>query len=147
MIRLLPYLAALLLIGCGQPEQAAAPSNDTAQAAPAPKAPVPALKGEWRVAAITGAPVTGTPMTMTIAGGSAKLTVGCIRRTSTFTQDRNTVDFAFPSTTAGDCARLPSAQEDLMFVALGDANVAIFDQDGREVTLSGTGGTVTLERR
>ena len=148
MIRFLPFAASLLLVGCGQPgEVAAPPSNETGEAVPAPpaKAAVPSLDGNWRVVSITGTPISGPAMTAAIGGGRAQLSADCLRRAWTYTQDRNTV--AFVSSSVADCDRMPSAEEDLAFVALGDANVAIFGKDGGDVTLSGTGGTLSLERR
>ena len=150
MTRIVPLAALLLLAGCDQQGRVAAPpSNEMARPAPesAAKAAVPSLKGEWRITAITGAPTTGTVMAVTIGDGRASLSAGCLRRAATYSQDRNTVDFAAFSATGGDCGRLPSGEEDLTFGALQDANLAIFDNDDREVMLSGPGGTLTLERR
>ena len=148
MTRILPLASFLLLTGCGQ-EQAAAPSNDTAQAAPEPaaKAAVPSLEGEWRVAAITGAPTTGTAITASLGSGRASISAGCLRRAWTYTQDRNLVAFTGAPGSGSNCGRSPSAEEETAFGAVGDANLAIFAKDGREATLSGTGGTLTLERR
>lgn len=149
MTRNLFIAALLLLAGCGQQDQPAAPvSNDAAQAAPAPaaKPPVPSLKGDWRVTAITGAPTAGS-MTAVIGDGRVSVSAGCLRRAWTYTQDRNSVDFAASPATSSDCGRLPSADEDVAFGAIEDANLAIFGKDGGDVTLSGPGGTLTLERR
>ena len=148
MTRILPLASLLLLAGCGQ-EQAAAPSNDTAQAAPEPaaKAAVPSLEGEWRVAAITGAPTKGTAITASLGSGRASISAGCLRRAWTYTQDRNLVAFTGAPGSSSNCGRSPSAEEETAFGAVGDANLAIFAKEGREATLSGTGGTLTLERR
>ena len=148
MTRILPLASFLLLAGCGQ-EQSAAPSNDTAQAAPEPaaKAPVPSLEGEWRVAAITGAPTTGTAMTASLGSGRASISAGCLRRGWIYKQDRNLVAFTGAPGGSSNCGRSPSAEEETAFSAVGDANLAIFAKDGSEATLSGTGGTLTLERR
>ncbi len=149
MIRILPVVASLLLAACSQQEQAAPPSNKTAEVAPEPaaKAPVPSLQGAWRITAITGAPTTGSTITVTLGEGRANLSADCLRRTGTYSQDRNTVDFAPFTPGGGDCGRMPSGQEEMTFSAFQDANLAIFDQDGSEVSLSGTSGTLTLERR
>jgi hypothetical protein len=148
MTRFLPIAASLLLVGCGgQGEVAAPPSNDAAEAAPATaaKVAVPLLEGNWRVMSITGTPTTGSALTATIGNGRAELSAGCLRRAWTYTQDRNTVDFVEFS--VADCDRMPSSEEDMAFVALGDANLAIFGKGGRDVTLSGSGGTLSLQRR
>ena len=147
MIRILPLAGFLLLAGCGQPDQAAPAANDMAQIAPAPQAAVPSLAGEWRITGVTGTPTSGEAMTIVFADGRASVTAGCLRRAASYTQDRNAVDFAAFSPSGGDCSRLPSAQEDLTFVALDDANLAIFGEDGSQTSLSGSGGTLALERR
>lgn len=149
MPRIAPLILLALVAGCNQQQPAAPPANDTASAsaAPAAKPPVPSLKGNWRVTAIGGQPVTGTAMAAVIGNGSASISAGCLRRGWTYTQDRNLVAFTGAPGSSSNCGRSPSAEEETAFGALGDANLAIFAKDGREATLSGTGGTLTLERR
>ena len=148
MTRTLPCALFILVAACGQQDRpAAAPTNDVAAApaTPVAKAAVPSLNGDWRVTAIAGQPVAG--MTAAFADGRASLSAGCLRRGWTFKQDRNLVAFAGAPGSSSNCGRSPSAEEETAFSAVGDANLAIFAKDGREATLSGTGGTLTLERR
>lgn len=148
MTRILPIAVLLLAVGCGQQDQPPPPgANDAAgqSATPAARAPVPSLKGQWRIATVSGKPVTG--LAVSVSDGQANLSAGCLRRSWTYEQDRNTVAFSPSPGGSSDCGRSPSLQEDVAFGALGDANLAIFDKEGREVTLSGFGGTLVLERR
>ena len=146
MTRIVPLVLLALIAGCNQQQPAAPPANDAA-AAPAAKPAVPSLNGNWRVTAIGGQPVAGTAMAAAIGDGRASVSAGCLRRGWTYTQDRNFVAFAGAPGNSSNCGRSPSAEEETAFGALGDANLAIFAKDGREATLSGTGGTLTLERR
>ena len=146
MTRVVPLVLFALIAGCNQQQPAAPPANDVA-AAPAAKPAVPSLKGNWRVTAIGGQPVAGTAMAAAIGDGGASVSAGCLRRGWTYTQDRNLVAFTGSPGGSSNCGRSPSAEEETAFGALGDANLAIFAKDGREATLSGTGGTLTLERR
>ena len=149
MTRIVPLVLFALVAGCNQPQPAAPQANDAvaAPAAPAAKPAVPSLKGEWRVTAIAGQPVAGTAMAAAIGDGSASVSAGYLRRGWTYTQDRNLVAFTGAPGGSSNCGRSPSAEEEAAFGAVGDANLAIFAKDGREATLSGTGGTLTLERR
>ena len=140
MFRLLP-LTILFLAACGQQEKPAAPVEEKAEA-PAAKLPVPSLKGEWNVASISGKP--GASLSASFANGTASLSAGCLKRDFTFKQDRNLV--AFKAAGGSNCGGSSAAAE-TAFGALADANLVIFAKDGREATLSGPGGTLTLERR
>lgn len=141
MTRLLP-LAIILLAACNQQEQPAAPVKDMAEA-PAAKLPVPSLKGEWRVTSISGRP--GASLSASFGEGTASLSAGCLKRAFTYTQDRNTV--SVKGAPGGSNCGGSSAAAETAFGALADANLLIFDKDGREATLSGPGGTLALERR
>ena len=149
MTRIVPLVFLALIAGCNQQQPAAPPANDAAAvpAAPTAKPAVPSLKGNWRVTAIAGQPVAGTAMAAAIGDGRASVSAGCLRRSWTYTQDRNLVAFAGAPGNSSNCGRSPNGEEETAFGALGDANLAIFAKDGREATLSGTGGTLTLERR
>ena len=146
MTRVVPLVLVALIAGCNQQQPAAPPANDVATA-PAAKPAVPLLKGNWRVTAIGGQPVAGTAMAAAIGDSDASISAGCLRRSWTYTQDRNLVAFTGAPGGSSNCGHSPSAEEETAFGALGDANLAIFAKDGREATLSGTGGTLTLERR
>ena len=149
MTRVVPLVLLALIASCNQQQPAAPPANDAAAvpAAPAAMPAVPSLKGNWRVTAIGGQPVAGTAMAAAIGDSDASISAGCLRRGWTYTQDRNLVAFTGSPGGSSNCGRSPSAEEETAFGALGDANLAIFAKDGREATLSGTGGTLTLERR
>ena len=142
MTRILPIAALLLVVGCGQSDPQPAPAEQTAAApaAPAAKKVVPSLAGRWRVA-------EPAPLDLTIGGGKATLSSGCLRRGYTFSQDRNRVTFTSSPGGSDNCGRTPSAAEEAAFAALADANLAVFSPDGGEATLSGLGGILTLERR
>ena len=146
MTRVVPLVLFALIAGCNQQQPAAPPANDVA-AAPAAKPAVPSLNGNWRVTAIGGQPVAGAAMAAAIGDGSASMSAGCLRRGWTYTQERNLVAFIGSPGGSSNCGRSPTVEEETAFGALGDANLAIFAKDGREATLSGTGGTLTLERR
>lgn len=143
MNRIAPLLALTLLAACDRQEAPAAPVPTTAVApAPAPlvKAAIPSLKGQWRVTA----PAT---LDLTVGEGQATLSSGCLRRGFTFRQDRSQVAFASAPAGSSNCGRSPSAAEESAFAALAEANLAMFAKDDREVTLSGYGGILKLERR
>ena len=46
-----------------------------------------------------------------------------------------------------EISRMSRSQEETAFAALEDVNIAIFSRKGKRADLSGTGGTLTLERR
>ena len=141
-------VAALSAAGCNQKQEPAAPAPNAVAEAPAPqvaKAPPPSLEGTWKVASLDGK--AGSGLTLTFKDGSATMAAGCLRRGFTFKQDRNQVVFGSDPSASANCGSPPSAAQETAFAALADANTAIFDKDGKTVTLSGYGGTLTLERR
>jgi len=143
MNRTLLLIALLLVTACDRQEAPNAPAPTVAKApAPAPvvKAAVPSLKGQWRV-------TTPTALDLTVGEGQATLSSGCLRRGFTFRQDRNQVAFTSSPAGSANCGRSPSVAEETAFAALADANLAVFGKDGRDVTLSGFGGMLSLERR
>ena len=149
MIRIAPIAALLIAAACSQQENPAPPqANETAEPAKAPTA-VPSLEGSWAVTRIGGVPdATALGMTAAISKGSATLSTGCLRRAWTYTQDRNIVAFTVSPGGSSNCGgSSPSAGAETAYAALTEANIAIFSKDGKEASLSGTGGALTLERR
>ena len=142
MNRILPLLALLLLSACDSQEAPAPAPTAAKPPAPAPvvKAAVPSLKGQWRLTA-------PAPLDLSIGANQATLSSGCLRRGFTFRQDRNKVAFASAPAGSSNCGRTPSVAEETTFAALADENLAVFSKDGRDVSLSGVGGILTLERR
>lgn len=151
MNRILPFAALLILAACDTPQRPAQPANDVAaignlikEARPE----VPGLDGNWHVTMIGGTDSKTMGMIAALGDGQAKLSTTCFRRAWSYTQQNNTVDFtASPSGSSNCGGQAPGAQEESAYAALDDANLVIFGKDGREATLSGTGGTLTLERR
>ncbi|MBA3667094.1 MAG: hypothetical protein H0W65_05170 [Sphingomonas sp.] len=149
MFRTVLIAALLFAAGCSQQDKSGdAVSNEVAiePSSHATRAAVPSVEGSWRVTMITGESAGGR-LTAAIGGGKASLSSGCLRRAWTYTQSRNLVGFTASPGQSTNCGRTPSAAEETAFGALGDANTAIFGKDGNDVTLSGPGGTLTLERR
>ena len=138
--------AALLVAACNQQDQAAPAPNKVAEAPPpVAKAPVPSLDGAWKVASASND--SGTGLTLTLGKGKATMAAGCLRRGFTYKQDRNQVSFASDPAGSSNCGSSPTAGQEAAFAVLTDANLAVFGKDGRDVTLTGYGGALTLERR
>ena len=148
MPRFLSIAALLLAAGCGQ-QSNSAPSNDAkgepvAEAAPA----TPALDGQWQVTKVDGRPLDpGSAMIATIADGKVRVAAGCSRRAWSFTQKRNIVSFAADPGGSANCQSPPTSDQETAFLAIDRTTMAIFDQEGREASLSGDGGNITLARR
>jgi hypothetical protein len=142
MIRTFALVALLLTANCSQQDRPAPPANDVAAAPAAPKAKaeVPLLKGSWTVAG-------GNGLTATFADNRLVLAEGCLRRAWTYTQNRNSVAFTSAPGGSSNCGTMPSRALESAFGPISDANIAVFSADGREVTLSGLGGTHQLARR
>jgi len=147
--RFLPIAALLLVAGCGRQDNEPAPqANEAVAAEPEAKAEVPSLEGEWRVKGIGGVPnAAAIGMTASFDKGRATLATGCLRRAWTYTQKRNVVAFTASPSGSSNCGSAPSAGEETAYAALSESNIAIFAKDGAEASLSGTGGTLSLERR
>ncbi len=140
-------IAALLpLAACGQ-QDAPPPANEIAAAPESKPAETPKLDGAWRVAAIDGKPVEGAGMAASFAAGQASLSAGCVRRAFTYTQKRNVVSFAANPVGSANCeGQGASAEQATASDALQQASIVIFNKDGSEANLSGTGGNLTLRR-
>jgi hypothetical protein len=106
------------------------------------------LEGAWAVAAIDGAPISsGSAMTASFGSGAATISSGCLRRGWTYTQKRNVVSFTNNPGSSANCGGGPSGEQESAYIALEKASIVIFGKDGKEASLSGTGGNLTLQRR
>ena len=140
-----PTFAVLLLVaGCTQQKEAGT-SNEQAPARPAEAPAVPELAGNWQVTKVDGSPIAPA-MAAAFEGGRVRITAGCTRRAWTFTQKRNIVSFAADPGGSANCETPPGSKQEAAFHALDRATIAIFDKQGREASLSGNGGNVTLVR-
>lgn len=142
---ILPIALLLGAAACGQ--EATPPAVNTAdEPAAAKPAEVPLLDGSWRVTGVGGVPDAGSRgMTASFGGGTVTLATGCLRRAWTYTQTKNVVAFtSSPSGSANCGGQAPGVADETAYAALGAANMAVFMKDGKQASLSGTGGTVTL---
>jgi hypothetical protein len=148
MTRISPIIALLLLAACDR-QDSAPPSNEAAAETPASavKAEVPSIQGDWRIVRIGPQDAAGLGMAAAFASGNASISTGCLRRAWTYTQDRNLVAFTSSPGGSSNCGRTPNATEETAYAVLDDANIVIFSKDGKEASLSGTGGTLSMERR
>jgi len=159
MSRFLMIPALLLVAACDQQTTSnTASANDDGTAndmaatgtAPAGEAAstTPLLDGEWQLTKVDGRPLeAGSLSTVTFGDGKANLVTGCTRRAWTFTQKRNIVSFAANPGSSSNCERAPTIKEETAFQAFTRAKMVIFDKEGREASLSGDGGNVTLAKR
>jgi heat shock protein HslJ len=148
MPRFLSIAALLLAASCTQQTDPSAQANneataDTAATTAAPE--VPLLEGEWQLTKLDGRPVEG--MSASFGGGKARISAGCNHRAWSFSQRKNIVSFAADPSGSSNCAASPNSDQEAAFHALDRATIAIFDKQGREASLSGNGGNVTLVRR
>ena len=145
----LALAASVSLAACQQQEAARPPANESASAANEQviEATGALLEGQWSVAALDGRPI-GAAMSASFAGGAASLVAGCVRRAFTYTQKRNQVSFQPDPGGSSNCeGQGASAQHATASDALQQASIVIFNKDGSEASLSGTGGNLTLRRR
>ncbi|MCL6741521.1 META domain-containing protein [Sphingomonas sp. RB56-2] len=150
MSRFMTICALLLVAACGRQEnESPAASNEVGQTPRAEPAPAtPMLEGAWRLAKIDGTPVEGgSSAVATFENGRLRVAAGCNGRGWTFTQKRNIVSFAGLAGASSNCGSLPTVDQERAFHAIDRATIALFDQEGREATLSGDGGNITLSRR
>ena len=146
MNRLMTIAAILCLSGCSPAAEQPAANTAEAPVAEAQPAEVPALTGEWDVTALGGQPLQQVfPMTASFADGRMTVRSECKTFVWSYTQDRNIV--GFKPVSAGGCARNQTTNENEIERAMKGANIALFTGEGREVQLSGNGGTATLTRR
>jgi len=142
-------VAALLLAACSGPadqQQPAANNAAAAEAVETAQAPVPSLEGEWAVEQANGKALDQIwPMTATATKDRFTLISECRKMAWTFKQDRNFVQF---TPTAGvECGRVRSPAELLADSTVKLAQTVIFEDGGRRVQISGSGGTLSLKRR
>ena len=150
MFRALSAALLLFAAGCDRQEAAAPAANEVAnEASAAAPVAVPSLEGSWAVTRVGGvADAAALGMTAAISRNSVTLSTGCLRRAWTYTQKRNVVAFTASPGGSSNCGGgAPGAGAETAYAALTEANIAIFSKDGKEASLSGTGGTLTLERR
>lgn len=141
-------ISTLMLAACNQQDETPGPVQNEQAEAVAPAAEVPSLEGGWEVTMAEGRDASAMGMTASFAGGSATLSTGCFRRGWRYTQKRNAVAFTTSPSGSSNCGgSRPGAAEEGAFAALAESNIAIFAKEGKEATLSGTAGTLTLERR
>lgn len=149
MNRALTIAALTLAAACSRQDPAPAAANESAGAAEAPAADkqVPLLQGQWQVAALDGRPVgSASAMTATFNAGKVIVSSGCLRRAWTYTQTKNVVAFTADPGGSSNCGGGTSSDQETAYAALTQANIAIFNKDGSEASLSGTGGNLTLRR-
>ena len=143
----LTTIAVFCVAGCSPvAEQPAANQAEQPAAVAEKPAEVPSLAGEWSVTAIGGLPLKQVfPMTASFSDGKMNVRSECMTFAWSYTQKRNIV--AFKPVSAGRCGRNQTTNENEMERAMKGASIALFTSDGREVQLSGNGGTATLTRR
>jgi hypothetical protein len=145
-MRRLTMIAVLGLAACSPAEDRPAANEAEEPAAVEKPAEVPSLAGEWSVTALSGQPLKQVfPMTASIAEGRMTVRSECVTFVWSYTQERNIV--AFKPVSVGHCGRNQTTNENEIERAMKGANIALFSPDGREVQLSGNGGTATLTRR
>src|SRR4030095_9429568 len=151
MRRVLTICVLLLVAGCSQQKASSEAADEAANSMEAPPAEVavPSLEGQWEISATNGRPVAGSSaMAAAFNAGKVRVSSGCLRRAWTYTQKRNAVSFtANPGESANCGGGVPSADQEAAYVAMDLATMVIFNKDGREASLSGNGGGITLERR
>ena len=141
----LSMLAVLCVAGCSPTADEPA-ANQVEKPAETKPAEPPSLTGEWDVTALGGQALQQVfPMRASFAGGQMTVRSECVTFVWNYTQDRNVV--AFKPISSRGCGRNQTTNENEIERAMKGANIALFAQDGREVQLSGNGGTATLTRR
>ena len=141
-----PTIVALLLVaGCTQQREAGTSNEQATATPPVEAAAVPELAGKWQVTKVDGRPIAPA-IAAAFEGGRVRITAGCTRRAWTFTQKRNIVSFAANPGGSANCEVPPTVKQEEAFQALDRATIAIFAKEGREASLSGDGGNVTLVR-
>ncbi|HXH53812.1 MAG TPA: hypothetical protein VNH53_10370 [Sphingomicrobium sp.] len=142
-------LLLIALAGCDSPpsDQPANQANSTTeQAATAPQEAVPPLAGQWTVTEINGIrPAQVWPMAVDVTDELFTLTSECRRFAWGIRQEGHLVTF---TRRAGrDCPRVRSPSEEVVEKPIDMANIAMFSDEGRDVLLSGPGGTLKMRRR
>jgi hypothetical protein len=138
--------ALLSLAGCSPAANEPVANQAEAPTAEAKQGQVPSLAGDWDVTALGSQPLQQVfPMRASFADGRLTVRSECVTFIWSYTQDRNIV--ACKPVSTGKCGRNQTTNENEMERAMNGANIALFVNDGREVQLSGNGGTATLTRR
>lgn len=144
-------IAALLCVGaCSQQGSAPPAANETASTTSIPAADeaVPELEGQWSIGALDGKPIgAASAMTASFQAGKVSVSSGCLRRAWTYTQKKNIVSFISDPSGSANCGGPPSGDQETAYAALEKASIVIFAKEGREASLSGAGGNLTLVRR
>ena len=142
----LSMLAVLCVAGCSPTAEEPIANQVDKPATETKAAEVASLTGEWDVTALGGQPLQQVfPMRASFAGGQMTVRSECVTFVWSYTQDRNIV--AFKPVSSRGCGRNQTTNENEIERAMKGANIALFAQDGREVQLSGNGGTATMTRR
>ena len=142
----LSMLAVLCVAGCSPTADEPAANQVETPATETKAAEVASLTGEWDVTALGGQPLQQVfPMSASFAGGQMTVRSECVTFVWSYTQDRNIV--AFKPVSSRGCGRNQTTNENEIERAMKGANIALFAQNGREVQLSGSGGTATMTRR
>ncbi|HVL78361.1 MAG TPA: hypothetical protein VM346_03640 [Sphingomicrobium sp.] len=142
----LAVVSTLLCAGCS-PASEQAPANQS-EPAPSeqPAVEVPPLAGQWTVTQINGArPGQVWPMLVDVTDERFIISSECRRFIWSVSQDRNLVQFSRQG--GRDCPRPRSPSEETVERPVDMANIAMFSDEGREVLLTGPGGSLAMRRR
>ena len=149
MKKILLSIAGLSLAACSQSAEQQQPAVNNAalvEANETAQTPIPSLEGEWVVEEANGkAPDQIWPMTAEATKSHFTIVSECRKMSWTFKQDRNFVQFT--PATGVECGRVRSPAELLADSTVKLAQTVIFEDNGRKVQISGSGGTISMTRR
>jgi hypothetical protein len=139
-------ILTLSLAACSPSADETSANKVEAPVAQEKPAEVPTLAGDWNETASGSQPLTQVfPMTASVSKDQVVISSECVTFNWGYTQDRNAV--TFKPGAVRHCARNQTQNENEVQRAIDRANIALFSNEGREVQLSGSGGTVTLTRK